>query len=69
MDEVFSTRRHSSRSSKGSGARSPKKRKRTFSFSMSVMASSRYFLRRPMMAETSSMGRFQFSVEKAYTVR
>ena len=33
------------------------------------MASMRYFFKRPMMAATSSEGRFQFSVEKAYTVR
>ena len=36
---------------------------------MESMASSIYCFRRPMMVLTSSAGRFQFSVENAYTVR
>ena len=45
------------------------KRNRTLSRSMVSMASSRYRLSRTMMVSTSSGGRRQFSVEKAYTVR
>ena len=40
-----------------------------WSFSMVSTASSRYRFSRAMMAETSTSDRFQFSVEKAYTVR
>ena len=36
---------------------------------MVSMASWRYCSKSPMMVLTSSAGRFQFSVEKAYTVR
>ena len=49
--------------------RSPRKRRRIWSRSMESMASSIYCLSRAMMVLTSSAGRFQFSVEKAYTVR
>ena len=49
--------------------RSPKNFSRMLSRSMVSTASSRYCFKRPMMALTSSAGRFQFSVEKAYTVR
>ena len=49
--------------------RSPKNFSRMLSRSMVSTASSRYCFKRPMMALTSSAGRFQFSVENAYTVR
>ena len=44
---------------------SPMNRRRTLSRSMVSMASSRYRLSSSMMVSTSSLGRFQFSVEKA----
>lgn len=57
------------RSSGAMGVMSPKKWSRMWSFSMVSTASSRYRLSSSMMAETSLSERFQFSVEKAYTVR
>ncbi|KAF5061271.1 hypothetical protein DSECCO2_316810 [anaerobic digester metagenome] len=48
---------------------SPKNFSRMLSRSMESMASSRYFFKSVMIAPTSVSDRFQFSVEKAYTVR
>ena len=44
---------------------SPRILRRMWSRSMVSTASRRYLPSRPMMASTSSRGRFQFSVEKA----
>ena len=47
------------------GVMSPKKWSRIWSRSMVSTASSRYFFKSAMIAETSVSERFQFSVEKA----
>ena len=62
---VSSVSRQRVRSSGGRASRSPKNRMRNPSFSIFSRASSRYLRSRSMIAETSSTGRFQFSVEKA----
>ena len=66
---ISSVSRARARRSGAIGVMSPKKWSRMWSFSMVSTASSRYRFSRAMMAETSTSDRFQFSVEKAYTVR